>query len=171
MACMMLIGNTKKSFPKIQSNKKFPLPIYNPFKNMYEKINEDYVSFDIAKLLKQKGFHWSVCKNSPNFSYNRDGEFSGPSWDSKYFAPTQQMVIKWLRTVHNLCVFVIPSYVAEHFHNGWALYPECDGKWEWCASKNDGSMATFGYDIKGHYCNSPEEATNELILYALENLV
>ena len=44
MACMMLIGNTKKSFPKIQSNKKFPFPIYNPFKNMNEKTTVTVIS-------------------------------------------------------------------------------------------------------------------------------
>jgi len=138
---------------------------------MDKKINEDYVSFEVAKMLKEKGFNVNDCKNSPNYAYNKNGVFSGPSWDTEYYAPTQQMVIKWLRTVYNLCVFVFPSYVDQHFHNGWALYPECDGKWEWCASKNDGSIATFGYDVNGHYFNSPEEATNELILYALENFV
>lgn len=65
-------------------------------------ITEDFVSFESAKLLKEKGFDAVKCQNSPHFSYNIDGQFSGPSWDSKYNAPTLQMAMKWLRTIHNI---------------------------------------------------------------------
>lgn len=51
-------------------------------------ITEDYVNFEVSKLLKKKGFDGMACKNSPHFAYNRDGEFSGPAWDSEYCAPT-----------------------------------------------------------------------------------
>jgi hypothetical protein len=71
-------------------------------------INEDYVSFETAKLLKEKGFNSVVCKNSPHYYYNMDGEFSGPSWDSEYPAPTLQMAMKWLRV--NYSIHIEPRY-------------------------------------------------------------
>lgn len=69
-------------------------------------ITEDFVSFESAKLLKEKGFDAVKCQNSPHFSYNIDGQFSGPSWDSKYNAPTLQMAMKWLREIHNVLIVV-----------------------------------------------------------------
>ena len=71
-------------------------------------ITEDYVSFETAKLLKEKGFDEVKCQNSPHFAYNKDGQFSGPSWDTEYKTPTLQMAMKWLRDAHN--VLVIPDY-------------------------------------------------------------
>ena len=66
-------------------------------------ITEDYVSFEIAKLLKEKGFD-EYCGY-----YDKTGEY----WDYKTFnhkgdeyisAPTLQMAMKWLRKVHNLSI-------------------------------------------------------------------
>lgn len=50
-------------------------------------IIEDYVSFKTSQLLKEKGFN-EECH-----------QYYG---DYKYPCPTLQMVMKWLREVHNL---------------------------------------------------------------------
>jgi len=75
-------------------------------------ITEDYVSYEIAKLLKDKGFdesclmcytsdkklgnygHYKSCKNSDVFALT---------------APTIQKAMKWLRKVHNIDISVTPD--------------------------------------------------------------
>lgn len=129
-------------------------------------VTEDYVSFETALLLKKKGFEQVGCQKQ----YNTLGDLCvgycyGP------VAPTLQMAMKWLRKVHNLCLFVIPATIDETFRTGYALYPQCDSKLEWCASKNDRSKATFGVDINKKYCDSYEQACEAAIKYCLENLI
>ena len=52
-------------------------------------ITEDYVSFETAKLLKEKGF---------------DEECQQYYGDYRYPCPTLQMAMKWLREVHNIAI-------------------------------------------------------------------
>ena len=76
------------------------------------EITEDYVSFETANLLKEKGFD-EPC----HAYYEDDGTFresyspyairniTNPCFFGNA-APTFQMVMKWLREVHNLSVEV-----------------------------------------------------------------
>jgi hypothetical protein len=58
-------------------------------------IDEDYVSFETAKLLKEKGFD--------------DFNFTCHSYFYKNFGrPTLQMAMKWLRVKHNLHIITLP---------------------------------------------------------------
>lgn len=73
-------------------------------------IKEDYVSFEISVLLKEKGFDWAS-----RLWYNNNGIVS-----QKYIEPTNnilgkdehfpcvtnQMAMKWLRKVHNIFIQV-----------------------------------------------------------------
>ena len=63
-------------------------------------ITEDYVSFEIAKLLKEKGFEQHKCQHS----YTSKGEFKWSDDLDPYecAAPTHQMAMKWLREMHNI---------------------------------------------------------------------
>lgn len=71
-------------------------------------IEEDYVSFEIAKLLKEKGFDEPTTK-----SYYTEG-FENPMIFShdllpciqtdEFLCPTLQMAMKWLREVHHLVI-------------------------------------------------------------------
>lgn len=152
-------------------------------------IKEDYVSFEVAKLLKDKGFdEHCFCINYPllggiHYSIilpNLLNNSMIPFIDKYNFCrckedfitiPTLQMAMKWLREVHNLCLFVIPATIDKTFRTGYALYPQCDSKWEWRASKNDRSKAAFGVDINKKYCDSYEQACEAAIKYCLENLI
>ena len=74
-------------------------------------IREDYVSFETAKLLKEKGFDvpYYYCSRV----YSEHGTLQGVSSvqfpNVKYIsAPTLQMAMKWLREVHNLHIITIP---------------------------------------------------------------
>ena len=69
-------------------------------------ITEDYVSFDTAKLLKEKGFDEATAG-----TYYKDGTFEYLTinrWNSKFVtpisAPTLQMACRWLTAVHNLFI-------------------------------------------------------------------
>ena len=67
-------------------------------------ITEDYVSFETAKLLKEKGFneptlHYYIARHLlQHYSLLSNSDTAGIS------APTLQMAMKWLRKVHNLSV-------------------------------------------------------------------
>ena len=57
-------------------------------------ITEDYVSFEVAKLLKEKGFAEPLV----NYYYTAKGERVGYLMpEEQYLCPTHQMAMKWLR--------------------------------------------------------------------------
>ena len=73
-------------------------------------ITEDYVSFETAKLLKEKGFDENCSR-----SYVKDKLAVSQGFNNSYYttmysdasyrpvsAPTLQMAMKWLREVHKL---------------------------------------------------------------------
>jgi hypothetical protein len=69
---------------------------------------EDYVSFEIAKLLKEKGF-----KGFTMFSYSNRGTTMCGHWENEIdWLPkcTLQMAMKWLREVHKLDIDVSIEY-------------------------------------------------------------
>lgn len=74
-------------------------------------ITEDYVSFETAKLLKEKGFDEECSCFYNNIEYGTPGlEVDGQLYyknsanldDEEYAAPTLQMAMKWLREEYNL---------------------------------------------------------------------
>ena len=76
-------------------------------------IKEDYVSFETAKLLKEKGFD-ETCYACYEYFSSSITMYSG--WPFEYkgepvhnskdiiICPTLQMAMKWLREVHNIMV-------------------------------------------------------------------
>lgn len=72
-------------------------------------ITEDYVSFEVAKLLKEKGFDVYTSTR-----YDYDGGFHSRGdyliGDSDISAPTHQMAMKWLREMHKVFFCVHPDY-------------------------------------------------------------
>lgn len=78
-------------------------------------ITEDYISFETAKLLKEKGFdegcrrYW--YKGNLVFSINEIWNRELDNYEDKgWTAPTLQMVMKWLREVHNILLVVDYDY-------------------------------------------------------------
>ena len=67
-------------------------------------IQEQYVSFETAKLLKEKGFdepsrlYW---RNYSDFCFEHTKYFVTAK-DVYLLRPTQQMAMRWLREVYNL---------------------------------------------------------------------
>lgn len=65
-------------------------------------ITEDYVSFETAKLLKEKGFIandriYKAYRLKDKSLINSDGNFN---YDTEIPAPTHQMAMKWIREIH-----------------------------------------------------------------------
>ena len=133
-------------------------------------ITEDHVSFETAKLLKEKGFN-EACVVFYDNGYNHALKFQrccGPCWlcdnDSVVaingicVAPTLQMAMKWLREVHN--IHVVPKF---DFYAGDYTGRIYDGRRESTAEKDD-YIAIVGN-------NTYEQACEAGIKYCLENLI
>ena len=128
-------------------------------------ISEDYVSFETAKLLKEKGFDENCAA-----LYNlRNGEFrekqtsyvfNNSQWDSFITAPTLQMVMKWLREVHNLFIVIDRHYFVvdkiSHIASGFKYSIE---------------IKTINTVYIHTNYESFEEACEAAIKYCLENLI
>ena len=121
-------------------------------------ITEDYVSFETAKLLKEKGFDWK-CK-TVRFYPEPDYDQESPDGVS---APTLQAAMKWLRKNHNLYVTSVPNGIGEDvFYMG--IYRKYDCGW---THISDGLEEEY----KEAEFSSPEEACEAAIKYCLENLI
>ena len=150
-------------------------------------ITEDYVSFETAKLLKEKGFD-EKCRALYTFWFD---EVEGPKEDEaenwniepKYFsAPTLQMAMKWLREVHNILLVVDYEYECDTTPYYFKIYRLGEnGKPERVIIKgvsydkdNNATEHIVGYRdwerSKGDYLTY-EEACEEAIKYCLKNLI
>lgn len=121
-------------------------------------IQEDYVSFEVAKLLKEKGFdekcsRWYVA-NEP-----QEGLVVGGFGENQFYinAPTQSMAMKWLREVQNIFIEINTSI-------------DLNGKYHFSYTILDKECK---YVVK--VCRDPnwnyEEAAEVALKYVLENLI
>lgn len=120
-------------------------------------IKEDYVSLETAKLLNEKGFNWN-CESK---RFYPEPDYDQESPDGVY-APTLQMVMKWLREVHNLHCYSDYDIVL-----GW-----------YCQITSLTETVEYDYEEMKHYhpyndngFSSPEQACEAAIKYCLENLL
>jgi len=116
-------------------------------------MTEDYVSFEVAKLLKDKGFndpftHMFINKDNVKF----DCSSSGVVPKETIACPTHQMAMKWLRQEKNIIINV--------WYNGV----------DWDAEYYNDEDENF-YPITDSSCNSYEEAVESALKYSLENLI
>lgn len=124
-------------------------------------IEEDYVSFEVAKLLKEKGFNESCYRY-----YDNKGDICGKyinpdipfnySSVPYYLCPSQPMVMKWLRRVHNVNIDIVSIWNQKRFeYQVFVVTPE-NAKQCYVDDK-----LYLGY----------EEAVESALKYALENLI
>ncbi len=130
---------------------------------MIYMITEDYVSFETAKLMKEKGFNEIKCntcyKWNGNFCNNRRS-MSGIDNEICYQAPTLQMAMKWLRKAHKLFIFISP----------WLMHESNIQYYFEIREIKTHDFETL-YDYTSEELNSPEKATEAAIKYCLENLI
>ena len=134
-------------------------------------IQEDYVSFETAKLLKEKGFNvlcygrYSVRSKELHLDttrpYNNGGIYH-------YSAPTLQMAMKWLREVHLILYTIYHSLESGELRFLWRI------------EKLEQDKKHYVEELPGieeYYKDSDEsfttykEAEESLIKYCLENLI
>ena len=127
-----------------------------------KQITEDYVSYEIAVLLKKKGFDMPVQraynnKGSICETYcEHDNQYKYHDW--LYPCATLQMALKWLREVHKLHIYAVPYWPQGDMRN----------KTSWQGFIVD--LNTINGDSQC-YANSSEEAIENRIKFTLENLI
>jgi hypothetical protein len=128
-------------------------------------ITEDYVSFEIAKLLKEKGFG---IKEETRGYYPIKGDATGRlMFGAEYHhntsqvqiaAPTHQMAMKWLREKHgiyiDISIYVITKDILKYNINVYY--------------KNDSIY--LGIHLTKE-CSKYEQACEAGIKYSLKNLI
>lgn len=123
-------------------------------------ITEDYVNFEIAKLLKEKGFDEECI-----YVYRHDG--SEDIWDADKEdiacqKPTLQMVMKWLREVYHYYIQVMLDSWACGGHLGYYVVIQ----------KTDSDFEMMLQDaVDEVFYQTYEEACEAAIKYCLENLI
>ena len=88
-------------------------------------ITEDYVSFETAKLLKEKGFNERLLTFYITDEAKKEGCFQIMAFtddkidnnhsDHCYLAPTLQMAMKWLRIIHNTNIDIVSVWNQKRF--------------------------------------------------------
>lgn len=75
-------------------------------------MNEDYVSYEVAKLLKENGFNWYCHAHYvPNSEVLSHSLGVSNTYDvDVYAAPTLYMAQKWLRETYAIYIVVKPHY-------------------------------------------------------------
>lgn len=152
-------------------------------------MQEDYVSFETAKLLRDKGFE-EVCvayyedygtrqhlyisdkRGAFNIGFKQcddlSNRFSLPKDRYKCAAPTLQMAMKWLREMHLILYIIYPNLETGKLRFSWRIY------------KLEQDKKHYVEELPGigeYYKDSDElfttykEAEESLIKYSLENLV
>lgn len=125
-------------------------------------ITEDYVSFETAKLLKEKGFgiqSYASIKVFGGNTYEVNGEWINPTKDT--IIPTLQMAMKWLREVHYCHIVVDYTFKADAgLTNDYVSYVY-----------GVENAKTFVQHTSGRFFDTYEESCEEAIKYCLENLI
>lgn len=123
-------------------------------------ITEDYVSFEIAKLLKEKGFNESIRCWYDNFQdFHEEGVrmCNTDCLPPTIMCPTLQMAMKWLREVHKLHIGIVRG--PKGYHITIETIPL-------------GVVKYITREIIGTtYVDSYEVACEVAIKYCLENLI
>ena len=132
-------------------------------------ITEDYVSFEIAKLLKEKGFDeycYRYYHTSKYVSYSDTKQRNLELFPDSYSAPTLQIAMKWLREKYNYHIIATPEYSdVEYMPGQWQ--EEFLG-WKYTIIPFNGNKSIMHPSV---YSITIESAYEAAIKYCLENLI
>lgn len=126
-----------------------------------DMILEDYISFELAKLLKEKGFDESVNRFyeiSTGQPLLVRSEYCRNSYTTDYAAPTLQMAMKWLREVHHIFIYIEPFITTSGLQGYKPYCTKIDEEFMWINPLNTSS-------------DTYEEAVEAVLKYSLENLI
>ena len=123
---------------------------------------EDYARFEIAKLLKEKGFpegyqhtNYFMDENGNQATCTICGAIGKNI--TTIPRPTHQMALKWLREVHNIYIDILTYTTGKNIQFRWVGYDK--GR---LFSQEEGKIVYF---------DSYKEAVEAALLYVLKNLI
>ena len=128
-------------------------------------INEAYCSYEVSKLLKEKGFD-EPCKSYfidnvdyIDYFYSTEEltDLNMGVWET--LRPTHQMACAWLREKHFIIVVTPVFFNVDYENSKWGYDIWADDNLEVSAEDCSKPLATY------------EEATEEALKYCLENLL
>ena len=131
-------------------------------------ITEDYVGFETAKLLKEKGFDEATHGYYPIVGKAKESFHKGAMYRWNYFsdrgiaAPTLQMATKWLRENFNINPVPYATSIGWYFEVFDLTQRDITG----CAL-----LYQVGIPSKEKTFETCEEACEAGIRYCLENLI
>ena len=132
-------------------------------------ITEDYVSFEVAKLLKEKGFkgdihaYYHIWDNGNKVCSVQ--EFSHSEAPHLYIpAPTHQMVMKWLREEYKIAINIRIACKKTISY----IFDICDFE---IIHPNEFVGGTIDLREQQFDFKSYEEAVEAALKYSLENLI
>lgn len=125
---------------------------------------EDYCSYEVAKLLKEKGFNEDIetefisIDDTHIFKKNNYSDRNSTLLLNEYSAPTHQMTMKWLREVKGLFIAIN----CDDLNYNWQVFDvhhrDKNGE-PICQSESFGGYYNF------------KKATDDAIKYCLEKLI
>lgn len=142
-------------------------------------ITEDYVSFEIAKLLKEKGFDVPTENSYDNTGenlkdmktiYGGTPDFGEVNWNADPFVcevfpklitfskPSQSLALKWLREVHKINIVIGVAADDDNLYSLWKF-----DIW-------NGNYSII-WGNKREKFNSYEQAVEAALKYTLKNLI
>ena len=129
-------------------------------------ITEDYVSYETAKLLKEKGFSCdeiSCIKVFKGHTYKIHGTVIDA--DEDVTIPTIQLAMKWLREVHNIYINIDIHWLYFANQNGfmYIITKILENGTDYVNSNGD--------ENDEYFYSTYEEACEAAIKYCLENLI
>ena len=138
-------------------------------------ITEDYTSYEVAKLLKEKGFpmgeHLFMYVNKDNVFMTDDyaclklPQEEYKNFDEIYIPTiTHQMAMKWLREIHKISIDIctVQGKRVSYMFNIWDFANIYDNKY---------IGGIFDLREQLYDFNTFEEAVEAALKYSLENLI
>lgn len=123
-------------------------------------IREEFVTYSIAKLLREKGFNepcdyqYEVCDPERGAAmYNITDRSRYPQYYID--APTQAMTMRWLREIHGIIIVILTDFTDDTL----TFFYRTD------------TLNGYGPKHMDIFYNTYEEACEAAIRYTLENLI
>ena len=141
-------------------------------------ITEDYCSYELAKLLKEKGFDepclqmWECGPDKKYLFRLQSSCYQNITEEDSCLAPTHQMAMKWLREKYQLLISVdaSPIYGKVKDEKGGntcgLLYWHYMASGEWMHDKYNPNKKAFVVSAKCY-----EDVVETALKYSLENLI
>lgn len=130
-------------------------------------ITEDYCSYEVAKLLKEKGFDepclqmWECGPDKRYLFRLQSSCYQNITEEDSCLAPTLQMAMKWLREIYKLSIEPYSIAIEENCIGYAYAICSCKTGLEIFAERWDGKNPFVSY----------EEAVEAALKYSLENLI